>query len=143
MRRVIAAIVLAYAFGYVGGCSIERHLAHGAAPVPKQAERKRLTPEMVTGTWCYEYSSQKDGVIQFHPDGTYTAIHAPNACTAYCGTWSIEEGCTITLDETSFDVTTGNAVKGGKYRFVFDVGGYPTLVGKSGGTHVKLHSPSR
>jgi hypothetical protein len=145
MRRVIAAIILAYFIGYVGGCSIERHLAHACgAPVPKNAELKRLTPELLTAAWVYEYSTQLDGVIQFHADGTYSAMHDLNGTVAYCGTWSIEDGNSVIIDETMFNTATGSTVKGGRYRFTFVVSGYPTLIGKSsGGTHVKLHSPSR
>ncbi len=145
MRRVIAAIILAYFIGYIGGGAVERHLAHvRCAPVPKSAELKRLTSELLIGTWRYEYSSQLDGIIQFHTDGTYSAMHDTSSTVAYCGTWTIEDGDSVVLDETMLNTVTGSAYKCGRYRFTFDVRGYPTLIGKSnGGTHVKLHSPTR
>jgi hypothetical protein len=114
-----------------------------AAPVPASTP-KQLTPEMVCGTWKYEWHSAVNGIACFNKDGTYVAMHDPQGTAAYCGTWRIENGDTIVIEEAGFDTATGRTWPGSTYRFAFDVRGYPTLKGTSNGSgHVKLSNPTR
>lgn len=128
-RLLLATAALALA-GWLGLVSAAR-----GAPVPKQAAVRELTPEMVEGTWLYEWHGMKDGVICFEKSATgertYVARHDPNAETFYVGTWHVEGGDTVVISERSVNPTWGYTGGPTTYRFKFAVGAYPVLKGTS------------
>jgi hypothetical protein len=78
MRTVVALWILA-------GVAMLDSVAAPVPPPPRQ-----LTPELLVGTWRYEYGDKRDGSITFHADGSYSARHEPDSTLAYCGTWSVD-----------------------------------------------------
>lgn len=103
------------------------------APVPRPVV---LTEDLVVGTWSYEWSQWPDGTIAFNANGTFSAVHWPNASVFWAGTWKIEGTDTVTITEHRYCAATGNRLSEtpGTYAFKFKTEGYPTLSGLSNGT---------
>ena len=102
------------------------------APVPKHLQKDpiKLTPQLLEGSWQYEWSSMLNGWIVFDKDGTYTAQHYPEGTTTYSGTYSVGEN-SITIVEWGFDSSTGRSWGPSCYRFDIDFKAWPKLPGKS------------
>ncbi len=113
--------------------------AHGA-PVPPPP---RLAPELLVGTWRYEYGGNRNGVMDFYADGTYVSYLGPDTWMICLGRWYVEGG-EVVLIQHAFCMATGVSSGPNTYRFTFDMRDYPTLAGTSNGiVPVRLCDPQR
>lgn len=109
-----------------GGAPVPRHIMKPAAPA-------KLTPEMLHGTWQYQWNASLEGSIEFNAkDMTYVAKHTPNATTIYSGTFSVGDS-SITIVEYGFDIVTERQFGPQVYRFDVEPKGWPVLAGKTTG----------
>lgn len=115
-----------------------------AAPVPRRsalaAISSSLTPDLLVGTWSYEWAGQTGGEIAFFADGTYTSYHGGS--TTYFGRWRLSDS-TVTLCEYRLDAD-GSLCGPQWYTFALAEGGETSLAGATPtGTRVVLGGRKR
>jgi hypothetical protein len=113
-------------------------LATGAPVPPPPKTAPELTPELLLGTWSFQWAGMAGGEITFFSDGSYCSHHGAPA--GYYGRWSLRDGV-VTLWELPEWATAGPPAV---YQFTLAADRWPRLEGKTtGGGEVVLSNRKR
>ncbi len=112
-----------------------------AAPV---SPPPRLTDEMLVGRWDFQWGTQREGWIEFLPDGRYHSRHCPGDPPSYAGLYWVHRGEIVLWERRMMPaLEPTDCGTHSTYRIPVSMAKWPLIDGNYLGQRVVFSNPQR